>query len=87
MKEQDSPQVNPVEKYKEHIHLMLRARFNKNAREEDAQLDELDHWYLQCDEVGRNLTHEYVATVIAPIIYINGMPTELPPLYEPPSPN
>lgn len=83
MKEQDNPQVNPVEKYKEHIHLMLRARFNRDEHEEDEQLAILDHWYWQCDEVGRNATHEYVATVIRPIARVNGIPVELPPLYTP----
>ncbi len=83
MKELDEVQVNPVEKYKEHIHLMLRARFNRDEAEEDEQLAILDHWYLQCDEVGRNATNEYIATVIRPIARVNGIPTELPPLYSP----
>lgn len=83
MTQQVETKVNPVEAYKHHIHLMLRARFNKDFHEEDEQLAALDHYYLQCDEVGRNLTNEYVATVIKPITKINGIPTELPPLYIP----
>lgn len=83
MTEQGEKQLNPVEEYKRHIHLMLRARFNRDTHEEDDQLAALDHWYLQCDEVGRNATMEYVATVIRPIIKINGIPVELPPEYTP----